>query len=229
MSVWVEIMRRTDFQINFIWPLLVFVGTFIASDYSLNYACQITVIYLIFAAIIRLGQMAYILFLEIHKHHWKLPPHRKKGLFSFITILCIILISVGIFVSDKTRALSTQYTVYKMERVMKKVPSKIIEAAMLQLKNHPNDMRYCSPLFFPSLKKNDANAIATYLAYYALSEKYCTGFWDWGRENCAYLREFNYGSNALEAKQNIRLCEFAKKSELVQKIKLVGEANGQTK
>lgn len=222
-------MRRTDFQINFIWPLLVFIGTFIVSDYSLNYACQMTVIYLIFAAIIRVGQMAYILIWEIHKNHWKLSSAKKKGVFSVITVLFFVLVSVGIFVADKTRVLSTQYAVYKMERAMKGVPPKIMEAAMLQLKNHPNDMRYCSPMFFPSLKKNDANAIATYLAYYALSAKYCTEYWDWGRENCGYLREFNYGSNALEAKQNIRLCEFAKKSELVQKIKLVGDSDGQTK
>lgn len=204
-------MRRTDFQINFVWPLLVFIGTFVVSDYNLNYACQVTVIYLILAGIYRFAIMAYVIFQEIRKSKWKLSAGRKKGLFSVITVLVFIGAAVGIFAADKTRFFSTQYALHKLDRAMQSLPANTLKEAMTTLKNHPNDMRYCSPMFFPSLKNNDPIAIATYLAYYALSTKYCGQFWDWGRENCGYLNEFDYGTHALEAKQNIRLCKFAKK------------------
>jgi hypothetical protein len=220
-------MRRTDFQINFIWALIVFIGAFFVSDYSLNYACQVTVIYLILAAIYHFSVASYYILREGHKSKSKIPAYRRKSIFSLLTILLFILAAVGIFASDKTRYFSTQYALHKMDRAMKKLPQADVEEAMVQLKNHPNDMRYCSPMFFPSLKNNDAKAIATYLAYYALSKKYCAQFWDWGRENCGYLKEYDFGNNALAGKRNIRLCEFAKKNSLVQKINLVGKSDEQ--
>lgn len=213
--------------VNVIWPLLTAAVTYLIVQ-DIQYAYQAAFIFILVFALIKLTPIVFnsrtYKTAATESSDSDVKKRQAKAFFAVSTYVALIFLVGLVFFSNFTY-FNAHFSAYKLAQAAKGVPNKTLIDAIHRLKKHPNDMRYCAPLFFPSLKNNNPKAIATYLAYYHLSPKYCDQFWQWGRENCGYLEGFDYGMHPTLALKNIKLCKIANSPQFLNRIESIGEVN----
>ncbi|MCH9769595.1 MAG: hypothetical protein K0U12_01835 [Gammaproteobacteria bacterium] len=140
-----------------------------------------------------------------------------------LLFLLTLTLALYFYFSPITKA---DLSLRKLDKAYQVMSTSDVLHAIKTLKAHPNDIRYCALIMFPSLKDNKSSSISRYLAYYYLEDKYCSDFWQFGDKNCVYLKNLNYNGHSVELMKNIRLCEIAKSGSFKLRLLEVEQRNG---
>lgn len=191
--------------INVIWILLTIGVSFLLTG-NILYACETGVIFLV------VWGMFHALrdYLKIRKlKQFGKLRFTKKYIEHGIVLFLLAVVGLSLFFSHYPY-FQEKIAMHRMMMAYDSLSEQTIKEAEANLKAHPNNMHYCALLTMPSLDDNDPKALAAYLAYYRLSTTYCDQYWDWGRQDCGYLKHLKYRGYSMELVKNIKLCEIAK-------------------